>query len=187
MSVCAHVSEIKHVLCALHAFNSKLFDMKCVLARICFRPHFPVCISSAHKSLFVPILCVCSFIPASVEPRAHLAPMRAAASRCLSLIHGCWTASAAIPLPPFYITYLSLKTHSAYLPAPAALPPTDKRGRDALFLGRILQEMSTIICICLRPSALQNPCLFLIWELFCKAIFVFSSPFAFSQGLPILP
>lgn len=84
---------------------------------------------------------MCSFIPASVEPRAHLAPMRAAASRCLSLIHGRWTASAAIPLPPFYIAYLS-KKHSAYLPAPTALPPTDKLCRDPIFLsvGRILQK-----------------------------------------------
>lgn len=41
----------------------------------------------------------------------------------------------------------------------------------------------TYICLC--PSALRNPCLFLIWELQCKAIFVFSSPFAPSQGLTI--
>lgn len=93
----------------MHMNLNSFLQKPCVHVRICFRLHFQVSICSEHKSLFVPILpvCVCvPFIPAGVEPRAHLAPMRAAASRCLSLIHGRWTASAAIPLPPFYITYL---------------------------------------------------------------------------------
>lgn len=100
-----------------------------------FHTRNQVCIYSVHKILFVPNQSVCSFIPASVESRAHLASMRAAASRCLSLIHGHWTASAAIPLPPFYITYLS-KKHSSYRSAPTTLPPADKLCRDNISLSR---------------------------------------------------
>lgn len=102
-------------------------------------------------------MCVCSFIPASVEPRAHLAPMRAAASRCLSLIHERWTASAAIPLPLFYITYLSKKhcippsSHRS----PMSPTPTDRLSRDAIFLcvGRIL-HLHLPLSICCTKSLL---------------------------------
>lgn len=166
--------------------NLNSYVKSCAGLHACFpfRLHFQVCICSAHKSLFVPILCVCSFIPASVEPRAHLARMRAAASRCLSLIHGRWTASAAIPLPPFYITYLS-KKHSAYLPAPTALPPTGKLYRDATFLwvGKIFQKIFYIcLSIWIAKSLLVRH-----MGLALQSHLFFPSPFAFSQGSTILP
>lgn len=128
---------------------------------------------------------VCSFILSSIEPRAHLAPVRATSSRCLSLIHGQWTASAAIPLPPF-----CKKKYSAYLPAPTALPLTDKLCRDPIFLwvSRILQKKSVgqhlhlLLSICFTKSPLvldlgvpthSHLCLFL--------------SFACPQGFPVLP
>lgn len=58
--------------------------------------------------------------------------MRAATSRCLSLIHGHWTASAAIPLPSFYITYLFslLRSHHS---------PTSRQALQRV--GRLLKKI----------------------------------------------
>lgn len=58
-----------------------------------------------------------------------------------------------------FISHTSPKTLCAYLPAPTALPPTDKLRRDVIFLrvGRILQtKILAIIYICCCPSALPK-------------------------------
>lgn len=142
---------------------------------ICFRLHFQVCICRAHKSVFVPIPPVCVCVPSSL-PVSSQGPIWLLWG---PLLHGAsvWFMGAGQPqlLSHFhrFTSHTSQKKQKNTLHT-SQLPPLSHRqtrSAETIFLGRILQEMLAIIYICLRPSVLRNPCLFLIWELLCKAIF----------------
>lgn len=119
---CKHVCM--YIKCCAHTVQAFSFPF---ISRFVSTMHIRYC-------LFPTSVCVCVFLHPCQRwvRRTHLASMRAATSRCLSLIHGHWTASAAIPLPSFYITYLFSPLRSHHFPT----------SRQALQrVGRLLKKI----------------------------------------------
>lgn len=115
-----------YVSCALRAYKSKLFRIKCcVHVHICFRLHFQVCICSAHKSLFVLILPVCVCVPSSL-PVSSQGPIWLLWG---PLLHGAsaWFMGAGQPQLLSHFHRFTSHTSPKNTPHTSQLPPLSHR------------------------------------------------------------
>lgn len=113
-------------------------------------------------------VCVCDPPAQPFRAKSPSGSYEGRSSRCLSLIHGRWTASAAIPLPPFYIAYLSRK-HSAHLPALTAPASIWQLSTDAA-QSSVYTTSSTKTLIVLDPEVSLHVHLHLLLSLHSKRL-----------------
>lgn len=130
---------------APHDDKSQLFHNKILNAFICFSwasPGLRPVSEHIGPRLSLPVsahVCVCSSVGALRRAKGPSGSCEGPnASHCSQ--PDSWddaTASAAVPLPPFFTSHTSPGKRCAYLPAPTALPQTD---RVFLQVGRILPK-----------------------------------------------